>query len=800
MDFLLKSLKIEFKSNLKEVIPMTKTRTIKQVVAIIMALAMALATAVVARAEYYSYEETYNYEDYTYEYEYKYEEDYNYELLEATYISIMPLSLFSGGDGINQPFMLATSADLMQFSNLISGRDTDDLLSTDFFNRADYVLVADINMENHFNFLPIGYQQTNAFTGSFNGNGFTISNLLVSFDWAFVPFGMNVNSLGMFGFVHNADIRNLNLVNPQVVVTGHARDNIAFVVGYAANSRISNVHVTNGWVNARNANQVGGIAGTATGTTITNVSVTGSTIEGVNNVGGITGLSVGGSVTTATVYTTSITGADNTGGVVGNVDGTVISDSGTANGTVITGGDNVGGVFGRATGLANTFNNFSRANITGLDNVGGIGGYMHTTVTGVTLTNSYAAGTVRGNNSVGGILGMHSSSNNTFFFTISDVYSHSTLYATSRAGGILGSIQWRGIVPGGTHRVTVNIMRSYVSSDITITGDFAGGIIGEATPTTVARVAPIADISNTFVITNIVAPSASTAVSIIGNGEILTLTNNYFSFASSVRGGGIGNFEQAVRVHQQAFTLPAWWTATLLIGDAFNTNVIRGGELPTLRKLGSITEVRHQENIDFAGNLEPQLCPDGRWIYVLNSTDRFIVEFLTFGGATVRDIPGLRTPQDYIVLGESIMFQNAFLDMLPVGTFPFRVNFTSGHTIIVNITINAALPVAPRLSASIVDFDVMEMFFGGGFVDVGINKADVTLRGINIAETRLCSSPAGETFYSLLQPPTTNSTYWILRFDLSVLLRIVDSPNSTAGSITLTFTNSSTATITFRAV
>jgi hypothetical protein len=788
-----------------------------------LATVMVFGSAVITRAEYgeYEYEHEYEHEyDCGYEYEYAYE----YDVQEIfSFSSAATGTLFSGGNGITQPFMLANSGDLMALSMYTTGFWLHDTLTTDFFNRADYVMVSDINMSGIFDFLPIGFQQNNAFVGSFNGNDFTVSNLLVNFDWFFVPFGMDISSLGMFGFVHNADIMNINLVNPQVVVTGHSRDNIGFVVGSAANSRISNIHVTNGTMNAKEANQVGGIVGSSTNSIINDVSVT-AIIAGINNTGGIAGRITGGSLTNAvvaaaitsanntggiagsatnatvadTTFTNLIHGVNNVGGIVGNVNATTISNSGTTNGTTITATDNVGGVFGYATGLSNTFDNFSRANITARNNVGGIGGNIHITVAGVSLTNSYSAGTINGSENVGGILGLFDTPTHNTSFTLSDTYSHATINANSNAGGIAGNLNWR---LTNDWVSAVSLTRNYVSTHITISENRAGGLFG--TSNSVVSHPSIPVIRNNFIITDIIAPSAANAVSVIGNGSFNS-ANNYFSFASTIRGGAIGCFNHATRVHAQVITLPAWWTSTLLIGNSFNVNVIRDGKLPSLRRLGSMEELQYQENIDFAGNRPPILCPDRIWNYVRHSGGNLIVEFNTFGGTMVRDIPGLRTPQDYIVLGESIMFRHNFLDLLPAGAFPFRVNFVSGHVIEVSINILDATPEPPRLSTDglgVIDFTLMGVVSAGGF-DIGICKTDIKNLSIDIYETTLSSLRHGFNIRDFLLNDDVCADYRIIRFGLTQMLQILDTEANigVTGTLYFGFCNGSSGSAMFRMV
>ena len=139
---------------------------------------------------------------------------------------------------------------------------------------ADYVLVADIDLEG-MDWTPIGSfvpsgeseeeQETpsadEAFTGTFNGNGYTISNLSVSQpeDWA----------LGLFGCISNAEVGNFTLAGASV----EGSMMLADVVGYSHFSRVWDVSLINGSISA-NATEMsaegmyGGIVGAGMGSVI----------------------------------------------------------------------------------------------------------------------------------------------------------------------------------------------------------------------------------------------------------------------------------------------------------------------------------------------------------------------------------------------------------------------------------------------------------------------------------------------------------------------------------------------------
>ena len=139
-------------------------------------------------------------------------------------------------------------------------------------------------------FTPIGdnSDDTNAtrFTGTFDGKGFTISNLYINRG--------STNDTGLFGYISNSSVGSVRLVDAYV----------------------------------RGNNDVGGLAGNNSGSTIENCSVTG-TIRGTNTVGGLVGENFD---TIRNCYTTGNTSGNvSIGGLVGDNSGTIENCYATGN-------------------------------------------------------------------------------------------------------------------------------------------------------------------------------------------------------------------------------------------------------------------------------------------------------------------------------------------------------------------------------------------------------------------------------------------------------------------------------------
>lgn len=118
---------------------------------------------------------------------------------------------FAGGTGTaNDPYQIATAAQLENLANWVNDGKSS--------NRDHYVLVANIDLKGSSysaNNTVIGYADsfkdasTHGFKGTFDGNGYTIKNLNV--DLSKVTAKGGTVTVGLFGAVQNATIKNLNL-------------------------------------------------------------------------------------------------------------------------------------------------------------------------------------------------------------------------------------------------------------------------------------------------------------------------------------------------------------------------------------------------------------------------------------------------------------------------------------------------------------------------------------------------------------------------------------------------------------
>ena len=269
-------------------------------------------------------------------------------------IGILYKITFSGGAGTEgDPYLISNKTDLRVLSENWSGvlwdkqyKQTADISfqETDFQSGGDFYNGGE-------GWIPIGTTAT-SFTGAYNGDGYTISNLFIN--------STANNYQGLFGYVDNSS----TIIN---------------------NLGVLNVNITGGrWI--------GGLVGGLLYGSISNSYSTGN-ITGSVMVGGLVGEFGGGSISNC-YSTVNVTGTGySTGGLVGtsNSPGNTISNSySTGN---VTGISSVGGLVGQ--NYATVSNCYSTGNVTrssGTDTE--FGGFIGMHDQG-TITNSYSTGWVK---------------------------------------------------------------------------------------------------------------------------------------------------------------------------------------------------------------------------------------------------------------------------------------------------------------------------------------------------------------------------------------------------------------------
>ncbi len=152
-------------------------------------------------------------------------------------------------------------------------------LSTNCILEADIVL--DLPADGSSNWTPVGVNSANPYSGTFDGNGCSISNLTVE-----TP---AESARGMFGYVNGGTIRNLSLRNASVC----GKNNVGGLAGYCVDATIEACGYGG---TVEGTESVGGLVGRLENSTVKACHVDGGTVTVTSAVGGLVGnISLNGS-------------------------------------------------------------------------------------------------------------------------------------------------------------------------------------------------------------------------------------------------------------------------------------------------------------------------------------------------------------------------------------------------------------------------------------------------------------------------------------------------------------------------
>lgn len=388
----------------------------------------------------------------------------------------------------NDPeYTISTAAELAGLASLVNNTSGDGAVT---FENKTITLANHIHLNGHV-WEPIGTDMGRrsssnptsidnyyyyVFSGTFDGAGHTIS-------------GINVNYLratgsysGLFGKLENAAIKSLTTSGSVYAYIGRALGGIA---GRADSSTFENcinkTRVENGG-NNQPGSIVGGIVGTAGGTSNFDNCVNYGTIIGSSSLGGIVGEVVADTSIKDCLNYGSVTGYGDTGIYIGGISGRNGLISGCANYARVVGNSSVGGIVGQISSFTAGIDDcINYGAVTG-DGAGGIAGSVSNNRQGIvnclnfgTLTNlsydhgfggRYAEGgggicgnlnsgvmtacvnygTISGYDSIGGLVGRLPS--RSFGPTIDNSYNHGKMILrnheaanpqlTPRCGGLVG--------------------------------------------------------------------------------------------------------------------------------------------------------------------------------------------------------------------------------------------------------------------------------------------------------------------------------------------------------------------------
>ena len=239
---------------------------------------------------------------------------------------------YAGGDGTKEnPFLISNGAELAKLANDVNSekdfslgryfRLTQDIVMNEGVMQKD---LATLQGGNAFPEVPcIGTYASeteyNAFQGTFDGDGHTISGI-------YMTSAQGTNYIALFRVLENAEVSNLGLRD----MFTYAGAYLGGIAARAINSRIINCYLADSHLFGWGSNS-GGILAQAMGTTkIQNCYVTGS-LDGKNDMGGIVGRIGNGDVNEVLVEncyctaTITLRGRENRGGVTAtNSEGSIV--------------------------------------------------------------------------------------------------------------------------------------------------------------------------------------------------------------------------------------------------------------------------------------------------------------------------------------------------------------------------------------------------------------------------------------------------------------------------------------------
>ena len=265
-----------------------------------------------------------------------------------------------GNGSTRNPYEISTAAELAWFRDYVNGgklsvcaKLTADIDLKDFCHAADA-------SKKEQSWEPIG-NYSNKYTGTFDGNGHTISNLYIK---------VQRKGVGFFGYMKDGTIKNIVFDNAQVENTGNDYHYplTGIVVG-AAFGTLQNLKTLKNCSVKSGAKTLGGIAGTITGS-CSNLE-NNATVSGRNKVGGIAG-SFSGSTLSSCVNNGMVKEdrSGECGGIVGYIAYGTIEDC--ANYGNVTGTNEIGGIVGYAQDNSTIKSTLSIGDITSEESRAGI--------------------------------------------------------------------------------------------------------------------------------------------------------------------------------------------------------------------------------------------------------------------------------------------------------------------------------------------------------------------------------------------------------------------------------------------
>ncbi len=367
----------------------------------------------------------------------------------------------------------------------------------------------------------------NAWTGVFEGNDHTISNLLIAVD-------DSVYGVGLFSAL-SGEVRNLRLLSANV--SGGAYD-VGLLAGNGHHARFENILVS-GTVRSRVADSVGALGGDVNSAALVWTVAKDSAVSGEGSIGGLVGSGLNAAIDYSYVVGGEVSGNLIVGGLVGYGLGAAISHSYALDSDVL-GINYVGGLVGDGREATLRYSYVAGSNVFGNNEVGGLVG----TGRNSEVYHSYVEGSaVAGNFRVGGLLGY-----GTYFEIDNSHMVGGNVTGNVRVGGLVGS-GWRS-----------EIDRSYVAGGNVSGDNDVGGLIGYGGSATIkdaytvggnvagnSRVGGLvgygggAIMKRSYAATGTVSGDASVGGLLGGGNDDTVVTDSYWNWETTGQASSYGN-------------------------------------------------------------------------------------------------------------------------------------------------------------------------------------------------------------------------------------------------------------------
>ena len=397
----------------------------------------------------------------------------------------------SGSGTAEDPYLITTAEELAFLAKMIN--------TSTGYNNKYYKLTRNLDLGG-YNWTPIGTYTTEtsssesgnrAFKGTFDGAGYTISNLTINDSQS-----NKYLYFGLFGVVLGGKIEDLNMDMVNIGVGGGRSDINAGAIAGFIDSKASITRCTvSGSISviASSYAHSGGLVGKAKGSSsisdcyaTVNVSGVGSGSYSYARVGGIVGACYGSLEKCVNNGEIKAFKSSEVGGIAGYCGfGGTISHSGLENTANVTAGEYTAGIIGRLNNSTNAKSNYvltlsevkNSGNIVGTAYTAGVVGYLYAInsnySTKLVSTSIENTGNATGTFYVGGIFGYADSEGDTYVMNSS---SSGVITAEYYIGGIAGRLANIAIRDTSNEGTVINVTGVLINDGVYYT--YAGGYVG----------------------------------------------------------------------------------------------------------------------------------------------------------------------------------------------------------------------------------------------------------------------------------------------------------------------------------